>query len=603
MEKLELLKLKKLEAIWKDPVLWAKACLLTVDNATKKIVPWTARWYQAEMLRDTSVKKVARCGRRTGKTETMCVTALHRAITVKSFRVLFVAPYESQVRAFFDRVNTLIDDSQILKPLLKGRTKTPFEIKFTNGSSIAGFTTGASSGGGAASIRGQRGDLILIDESDYLADADFDAVLAIASEREGIEVFLSSTPTGARKRFWQACTDPKLHYKEFHFPSTVNPNWGPAMEEEFRSQLSENGYLHEVMAEFGSQESGVFSKEKLDEATRVECYAYAPLTESQRYSVETNHLDLEMLIPPSLQELNGATYTPNMFRVMGIDWDKYGASSSIIILDYLPDRNKFKVIRRVEVPKAEYSFDAAVNLVIELNYIYGPKWIYADRGSGEYQIEVLHKYGDEHPETGLKNKVKGFQFSQKIDVPDVTKMTFESKPMKPFMVNQLAMMIERGQLIMSPFDETLHKQLVDYEVVNISRDGKPIFTSKNEHFVDALGLAFLAFVLEWPEITKTIHIIDHTAKVIGIDAPINSTVSKQIDKVVNGFGSIQNPWKGLKNGSVTYEEAQDPLEPDGPKYFEVDAAMFRRRSLHNSWGSRTPSANSFGRTAINRRMF
>lgn len=41
------------------------------------------------------------------------------------------------------------------------------------------------------------------------------------------------------------------------------------------------------------------------------------------------------------------------------------------------------MIRRIEVPKAEYSFDKAVNMIIELNRIYDPAFIYADRGSGE----------------------------------------------------------------------------------------------------------------------------------------------------------------------------------------------------------------------------
>lgn len=59
-------KAAKLAAICANPVLWAKAFLRTVDNATKKIVPWTARWYQAEMLLCKDLKKVARCGRRTG---------------------------------------------------------------------------------------------------------------------------------------------------------------------------------------------------------------------------------------------------------------------------------------------------------------------------------------------------------------------------------------------------------------------------------------------------------------------------------------------------------------------------------------------------------
>ena len=49
-----------------DPVLWAKAYVITNDNAAKRYTPWTARWYQAEMLRDRSRKKAYRCGRRTG---------------------------------------------------------------------------------------------------------------------------------------------------------------------------------------------------------------------------------------------------------------------------------------------------------------------------------------------------------------------------------------------------------------------------------------------------------------------------------------------------------------------------------------------------------
>ena len=62
---------------------------------------------------------------------------------------------------------------------------------------------------------------------------------------------------------------------------------------------------------------------------------------------------------------------------------KYQASSSIIILDYDMITDKFKVIKRIEVPKSEYSYDNAVNLIIELNEQYNPAWIYVDRGSGD----------------------------------------------------------------------------------------------------------------------------------------------------------------------------------------------------------------------------
>lgn len=58
---------RNLQKIVQDPVLWAKAFIRIFNPQTKKEQAWEARWYQAEMLRDKSVKKVYRCGRRTGK--------------------------------------------------------------------------------------------------------------------------------------------------------------------------------------------------------------------------------------------------------------------------------------------------------------------------------------------------------------------------------------------------------------------------------------------------------------------------------------------------------------------------------------------------------
>lgn len=58
---------KSLNIIMQDPVKWAQVFIKTFDAVKKEVVPWVARWYQVSMLRDESVKKVARCGRRTGE--------------------------------------------------------------------------------------------------------------------------------------------------------------------------------------------------------------------------------------------------------------------------------------------------------------------------------------------------------------------------------------------------------------------------------------------------------------------------------------------------------------------------------------------------------
>lgn len=495
--------LAKLKEINSDPVKWAQVFLVTYDKTLKKETPWTARWYQSQMIRDKSKKKVYRCGRRTGKSECMVVESLYNACNHKNYRVLLITPYENQIRLLFQRINELRNSSPLLNARVVSATKNPYKIEFDNGSLIMGFTTGASSGSSGASIRGQAADLLILDECDYMADGDFDSILMIAGERPDIRVIMSSTPTGKRGNFYKCCTDKTAGYTEHYHPSTHNPGWNDEMEAEFRAILSEQGYVHEVLAEFGSQELGVFDKQKLDKAIHMLDYAYNPLDYYQeKRCKEENRWPLELFYDAY------NTAPPNVFRTMGVDWDKYGASSSLLILEFDTVLNRFKVLKRYEMPKAEYSYDNAVNKIIELNEIYNPSWIYCDRGSGEYQIERLHIYGEEHPESGLKQKVVGWSFSNKIKVIDPATGEEDNKAMKPFMVSQLQIAFERESIILSPYDEVLYKQLIDYEVDKIGQNGVPTFTSKNEHFVDALGLAYLAMVMEFKQLTGVMKDLD-----------------------------------------------------------------------------------------------
>lgn len=102
----------------------------------------------------------------THNTETMVVDSLYHALTKPNFRVLIVTPYENQVRLAFTRLNELINASPLVKARVISSTKNPYKIDIDNNSGIWGFTTGASTGSGAASIRGQRADMIVMDEVD-----------------------------------------------------------------------------------------------------------------------------------------------------------------------------------------------------------------------------------------------------------------------------------------------------------------------------------------------------------------------------------------------------------------------------------------------------
>jgi hypothetical protein len=563
---------KKLLEIMQDPVKWAQVFVRTWDPVQKKVVPWVARWYQADALRDKSLKKTLRQGRRTGKTEEMVLDILHRIYTRPNYRCLVITPYENQVRLIFMRLRELVDYSPHIKAEVVKNTSNPYNITLRNNSAVLGFTTGASSGSGGASIRGQRADWLFLDEVDYMSDADFDSVTAIAAERPDIGITMSSTPTGRRSQFYKACTDPKMGYTEHYHPSTHNPNWNDAMEAEFRAQLSEQGYIHEIMADFGTQDTGVFNKNKLDAAMLYECYAYNELTYLEKIRVN------DLNIVPNMYLYDKARPAPmHPFRTMGVDWDKYGASSSIVILDFDVIYKKFKVIKRVEVPRGEYSYDNAVNTIVELNEIYNPSWIYCDRGAGEYQIERLHIIGDERPHTGLKHKVKGWQFKNTLEIMDPITKEINKEPLKPFMVTQLQIAFDRDMMMLSQFDEVLHKQLIDYEVERIGANGQPVFTSKDEHYVDALGLAYLAFVLEFKELTNSIKEAKTATKIEFSRKQLGGSGLSQL------FSEIQSS-ESSRSALLNYDPSD--LPGDRPTMVKVSQNYRSGGNATGSWGSR-----------------
>jgi len=252
------------------------------------------------------------------KTEVTIIEALYQVNTNKEFVFVFVAPYENQIRLIFTRLMELINASPLLKRRLEGSTRNPYVIRFRDNSRIVGFTTGASSNSGGASIRGQRANMISCDEMDYLGDGDFENISMLAAEREDIRMICSSTPTGRRGEFYKICTQKNIGYSEHYHPSTHNPNWSDQMEAEFRAELTELGYIHEVLADFGPQDTGVFNKNCIDKAMSIDNYAYNELTHAQLIRLERTGDDLPIMYLPVNNK-----FKRNIFRTMGVDWDKF----------------------------------------------------------------------------------------------------------------------------------------------------------------------------------------------------------------------------------------------------------------------------------------
>ena len=164
--------------IYEDPVTFARVVL--------KQEP---RWYQENMIRDSSIKRVWRCGRRVGKTFSMVLDIIHGAYTQidknpnskDPYTILIAAPYESQVAQIFDQIRAFIDYAG-LRDSIKRDVRSPQRIEWMNGTIIKGFTSGTRSGANGDSMRGQRADRIYLDEVDRMSEADIDSILAIRYE-------------------------------------------------------------------------------------------------------------------------------------------------------------------------------------------------------------------------------------------------------------------------------------------------------------------------------------------------------------------------------------------------------------------------------------
>lgn len=475
-----------------DPVLWAKNFINEDDGS-----PSAPRVYQTLMLRHPQRRKVLRAGRRLGKTWTMAVKLLHYAFTHRNGRCLVLAPMKPHVGLIYEEVMRMAKNSPVIADSITRNVTSPqYEIQFTNGSSIRFFTTGMKSGGKSDVARGQEAHLIVLDELDYMGAEDLDAIYIMlqrtAEGQPDKELIGASTPTGRREKFWEWCVlgtkpDPKTgapaRFKEFWFPSYCNPMWDKEMEAEMRSEYqNEMTYRHEIEADWGEDIEGVYPRKYVDMAFQ-ENWKYLAAPQSAR-----------------------------SFFVMGVDWDKYGAGPNIVVLevcaeDYEDERfaNKLRVAYREEIPRNEYVLTQAVARVIELNNIFQPKHIYVDRGYGETQVELLHRYGVDHPDSMLKKRVKGISFSETFEMRDPATKQPTKKEAKPFMVDNLRQYLEVQEIMFPQDDEELYLQLISYVVVRTTMTGRPVFEasgSQLDHAHDALILACLAYTQNFGELHK-----------------------------------------------------------------------------------------------------
>lgn len=548
-------KLSKLSKTELEGLGFSMEELLTVELLTnpvkwaKEYLNWESRDYQDIILEQGAkrTRLVLRLGRRLGKTECMCVLILWHAFTQINrdaekraddpYDILILTPYEKQAQLIYDRLIELIEGSTELKGSIKRNIN--MLIQLHNNTNIQLMTLGSGNGNGGASTRGQKADMLVYDEVDFIGEDEITNSIAIANEdKQRIKIIAASTPSGDRRSYYNWCTGASHTYDadvphiestgeikytyenrpgrsgnawtHVYAPSTVNkklyeinPDTGMTGMEELQEEFTEMKFQQEVMAEFGESEKGVYQKKYLDLAVQVGRQL------GIRYSS-----DIHGKIPQDFPKIGK--------RILGIDWDHKGNPTNMVGLHFIEEYGIFAPFCRVEIPQTEYTYDNAVQMVIKLNDVYNFDWIYCDAGAGEAQIQFLKKYGMENPRTGLQHKVVRVNFSEKIDWRDPFTMQKQKVHIKPFMVESTVRAFERGQFAFQPDDKHMIKQFTDYHIVRWGQDGRPVYTDENEHIHDCVILAMYGFIQKYSDVLK----VSTTVKVaklkeIDLGAPAN----------------------------------------------------------------------------------
>jgi len=447
--------------------------------------------YQEEETFDISVKKnenFSACGiitHNSGKTEALCVMIAYSIFTHERFAVEVIAPYQNQIDIIFSRLSDMIDSNTTLANSVKRNVKAPsYQIKLENESYVIGFTAGTRSGQEGASARGQTANMLVFDEADYLDAKDIDSALAVIINHPDATVWMSSTPTGRREKFYESCQSKR--YKEFHFPSSINPNWNDDLDQYYREELTEDGYKHEILADFGEQEEGVYQLKYVEAAQKDYLY--------------------ENMKP-----------NPTWIYMMGVDWNDFKIGTTIAVVGYSPQDNYFYLVDKQIVARAERTQLAACEKIASLNRYWNPAYIYVDQGYGATQIEVLQskgqsalmQFGPNNPDARLRNIVKPFDFGKTVPIYDPFTKQPVPKPAKPFLVENSVRRFETLQFRYPKEDEHYTAQLLNYIVDRVSITGRPVYEGRNpkigDHFIDAVNLALVAFTLEKSGFAKPVY--------------------------------------------------------------------------------------------------
>lgn len=533
-----------------NPVLWAQYWLRNPQNPSKDLLLFT---HQKAILNCNSKYKLTRCGRQVGKTLCMAVDMLFNSMTNAHTRLLYVAPYLTQVKVLYEKtlMPLIVDVPDIANAIAKKPSHPYYQAIFKNGTEIAAMTAGTRSGQKGASIRGTSADKLYLDEVDFMGREAIAAIMAVMFARPDSKVWISSTPIGKREEFYHWATDPKSNFmckdciaaarmgSPFHYSSHISPLFTQEADDFYRRSMPMEQYAHEVLAEWGEESQGVFRHSDIDFCLSV----------SRRDVIIDPVNNISKQISYNYDELTPST---KCIYILGVDWNKETTGVQLCIIEYNPTLevinmltpHMYRIFRTEVITAVEFTEGGAVTRIMELERAIPISFIYADEGYGTIQIEALKNIALSNNRIELANKIVPINMSSSQEVYDPITHQKIKKPMKPFMVDNAARIVESRRILLPDLEDEkvgLVGQMREYVIIRRAASGHPVFSQSNEDMLTAFMLALLGFAREYSELIK-------------VDSFNSISYSKEGGMAGRTANYIQPRWEEDKHKPVDLEQ-------------------------------------------------
>ena len=282
---------------------------------------WSPHQRQREWFVSPAPVRVAACGRRWGKTESLSVDIATLALAAPGTRQLVVAPTDAQARLLGEdiwaRLGKVLDGSQaeMTGKTLAVRARPSLVMTITDKDGQVSEILCRTAGRDGRNLRGLWAHRIVVDEAAFVPDRVLREVLPPMLADRGGEWTLASSPNGRQGAFYGLYARGArphtngLRHESFQCATSDNTHLDKAWLKSQEQDMSPELFAQEFGAQFLDSFGAVFRDEDID----------AAITDLPGVRLERAGADSEARA--------GRHY------VMGIDWGRKMDYSVVIVLD------------------------------------------------------------------------------------------------------------------------------------------------------------------------------------------------------------------------------------------------------------------------------